>query len=530
MLEKGKTYIYASIGIGAILLFCSIFMFFMTTCSPLYLDDWHYCNIYPTHQHIESFSDVLKSQYAHYFGRNGRLIPHLIVQTFDGLFDKSVFNFCNSLIFSFFLYISARFIAIKKEYIIYVISLILFLILIGCQGFNEVFLWLSGSCNYLWSAVLAVLFFLVYFRPPATCCLSKGILLFLFGLIVGWTHEGLVLPLACGIVLDVALLRKKTDSFKTYLITGFLFGTALVFFSPGTYSRAIERSTVHSFIIQLEIYANSLWQLLTFSYFIWAVILFLLYNSFRDRKRMKEILCRYRVFLCAIFVSVVFCIIIRVPNYRTVFWLDFYCLFFLLIILRPYYLKMRKPLLLINGLSIVLMIYISNAGYKNLECVKVFEEKVINNEDGIVSIDQLKLNSYLNRFIVTPYYSEYSSFYKGYDPDYEQNMHIARYYNKKSLTFFPSKIAKKMKENPLAFNEFEISDDLPIYLKRVDEGEAISNMRIQYREETFFGNKKIKTKNLKEIDIITINNEHYAVINKMHLLPNGHIIKVTYDN
>ena len=51
------------------------------------------------HQLLESFGDVLVSQYNHYLGSNGRFIVHSIVQVCTGLLPLHIFPILNSVAF-----------------------------------------------------------------------------------------------------------------------------------------------------------------------------------------------------------------------------------------------------------------------------------------------------------------------------------------------------------------------------------------------------------------------------------------------
>lgn len=50
-------------------------------------------------QKILSTSDIIHSQYNHYFFVNGRTIPHIIEQGFAGILGKEWFNWINVLFF-----------------------------------------------------------------------------------------------------------------------------------------------------------------------------------------------------------------------------------------------------------------------------------------------------------------------------------------------------------------------------------------------------------------------------------------------
>ena len=94
------------IGIGAFLLIIGSLFYLMNMYTPICGDDYLY-SFYLTpvaaksffegasigfEQKISSFTDVIFSQYNHYFYVNGRTIPHILEQSFAGLWGENCFN------------------------------------------------------------------------------------------------------------------------------------------------------------------------------------------------------------------------------------------------------------------------------------------------------------------------------------------------------------------------------------------------------------------------------------------------------
>lgn len=92
------------IGIGAFLLIIGSLFYLMNMYTPICGDDYLY-SFYLTpvaaksffegasigfEQKISSFTDVIFSQYNHYFYVNGRTIPHILEQSFAGLWGENL--------------------------------------------------------------------------------------------------------------------------------------------------------------------------------------------------------------------------------------------------------------------------------------------------------------------------------------------------------------------------------------------------------------------------------------------------------
>lgn len=62
---------------------------------------------------VESFNDILKSQYYHYLFVNGRSIAHTLVQIFCGLLGHGWFAICNSLAYCALIFVTRRLVGAK---------------------------------------------------------------------------------------------------------------------------------------------------------------------------------------------------------------------------------------------------------------------------------------------------------------------------------------------------------------------------------------------------------------------------------
>lgn len=129
-------------------------------------DDYRYHFFYSSSQDnirwLSGIGDIPLSMWNHYNLWGGRIVAHSIVQFF-ALFDKSVFNIFNSLIYVvlgliLYLHIDRD---VKKWKPLFLI-LIYALIWLWIPQFGTSVLWMSGSCNYLWMSVLLLLFLLPY--------------------------------------------------------------------------------------------------------------------------------------------------------------------------------------------------------------------------------------------------------------------------------------------------------------------------------------------------------------------------------
>ncbi len=132
--------------------------------TPMLVDDYRYCfSFVKGRARMTSVGQLIPSMLAHYQSMNGRLITHGIVQLVLMKVPAAGFDLMNSAMFTllcFLLYDVTWGMKNRKQNVCFY--------LIGAAAvwafvpaFGQVFLWLDGSCNYLWPTTLLLL----YLRP-----------------------------------------------------------------------------------------------------------------------------------------------------------------------------------------------------------------------------------------------------------------------------------------------------------------------------------------------------------------------------
>ena len=326
------------IGIGAFLLIIGSLFYLMNMYTPICGDDYLY-SFYLTpvaaksffegasigfEQKISSFTDVIFSQYNHYFYVNGRTIPHILEQSFAGLWGENCFNLIN--VFAFLLlnmlviWISGKRNLTKFGYWVAAVFFIWFLL--PCPV--DLFLLMSGALNYTWSAVLCLAFLLVYTKVRQMERVNWGVafLLFLQGVISGWTHESLVIGIsgALFIIYCVQYNKRKPKSPEVALVAGFWLGTLLLCLSPAARGRA---SFDHPSI--WETFLLIIGELRAF-----YVLLFLLvYTFFREKRNnnnhtLRKFFYDNQLYFYVILIELVFSLVIGFRNVRQLFGIELF--------------------------------------------------------------------------------------------------------------------------------------------------------------------------------------------------------------
>ena len=225
---------------AAVLLAIFLLLLYCNLHTALVADDFQYCFSFADGSRISSVGQILPSMAAHRHVMNGRVFAHALVQLFL-LLPKGVFNVCNALAFTALVYLLARPCCVEEP-----CSALLLLAVFGCvwvlqPEFGQVFLWLDGSLNYLWCAVLCLLwlrpwadFFLTGREPGKT-----GQLAFVFcSFVVGAWSENSSVALVFMALLFLALgfFREKTapQPWQLASLAVFLAGFLYMMLAPAT--------------------------------------------------------------------------------------------------------------------------------------------------------------------------------------------------------------------------------------------------------------------------------------------------------
>ena len=222
-----------SLGVFLLLLYCNLH-------TDLVADDYRYCFSYADGSRITAVSQIFPSMSAHRVSMNGRVIAHFLVQLFL-MPPKMLFNIVNALLFLALVWLITDISGKESGK-----NALLFASVFGCMWllqpeFGQVFLWLDGSINYLWCAVLCF----VWLRPWTERFLSgrdpgKGtqLLFCLFSFVVGAYSENSTVALvfmALLFLLSAALWEKqKPVLWQIAALAAMLLGYLYLMLAPAT--------------------------------------------------------------------------------------------------------------------------------------------------------------------------------------------------------------------------------------------------------------------------------------------------------
>lgn len=447
----------------SLLFLLGMVFFFINVLTPLFSDDWHYGFIFKTSIHIQSMADVLKSQYIHYFIANGRFIPHFLLQSFDGLLNKSVFDIANALVFILFIHLlNLNFVEDKKLFFKSTAVIAFCITLLSC-GFTCSFLWMSGAFNYLWGFTLLLLFnYLFNHRVEGKYYYP---LLFLIGIICGWTNEAYITGYSCCILHLLYKSRNALCGSQIALSFGLFVGTTLLCLSPGSIHRSgISHSTfsIISFVWGL---ISSLTQMSNLRLFFVALLIVLLRKESRNH------------WLIALIIAFVFVLLTGHAADHSRFGIE---MFALIIILKfiDFRIISNRVSVIISLVTFLTMTAAVPLCYGNYKVFKRMERFVTNTSDGIIPFETTSTPLVLDRFII--HYDKGFSYNK---TDWF-NTNVAMYYGVQPLTFIQKELLDDIR-NGKKFDDFECPSKYLWYVREWESNDSIRSVKFKMSPSSY---------------------------------------------
>jgi hypothetical protein len=206
------------------------FVFNMLT--PVWLDDFVMSCVYngwyqPSERLLSSFSDIISSTYDMYHSWHGRSPVDFINYLFMYLGDKTIFNICNTIVYGIFIFLICYHItgSIKKiqTWFFLFINILLWVCI---PAWGQSLLWLTGSCNYLWTSAV-ILFFLIPFRKKVddssfSLNTVSSVLFFFVGILAGWSMENSAAGVCVLLIIYFIVKIVRKEKFSLFEIVGAL--------------------------------------------------------------------------------------------------------------------------------------------------------------------------------------------------------------------------------------------------------------------------------------------------------------------
>lgn len=231
-------------------------MYIFNKNIALLSDDYVYFYKWGTDVPCKDISDVLESQWTHYFTWGGRSIAHTLVQIFL-MYDGQLFDILNTIMYIILLnvlYLHIRgFRSISNVSLLTIlfVNLILFTLV---PAFGESCFWLTGACNYLWCPTIALSFLLLYraqYDHDENLVVNPVLLMLIFfgGVLAGWSNENVCLSLLSMEFIYIIINKKKNNKVYSWSVLGLLgtlTGSIFLLCAPGNFARMVATQVKYS--------------------------------------------------------------------------------------------------------------------------------------------------------------------------------------------------------------------------------------------------------------------------------------------
>lgn len=220
-----------------------LLMLYCNIKTPMLFDDYGYCFSFADGARIESVSQIFPSMAAHRLTMNGRVISHFLLQLFLML-PTMVFKVLNSLMFVAMLAIICKLAFLNKEHPVWFKTVTIFAVFAAIWVFQPVFgdafLWKAGSVNYLWTAVISLLYTYLCVASFCTGREPRGVVavtaFLLLSLIAGAYSETCAITTIVASFLFAAqtyfFKKRKPSKLMVASFTLLLIGFAFLLFAP----------------------------------------------------------------------------------------------------------------------------------------------------------------------------------------------------------------------------------------------------------------------------------------------------------
>ena len=192
-------------------------------------------------EYISSLSDVIESQYAHYFVSNGRIVAHTIVQLINPFLSRSVFALFNGLAYVLFVLLIIKLgLSLRNNSRTRTSSVFNHPLAVGFVAlmtqFSLMLKFTPSTAMYIWMYCLVLVYLdILLFNLPRSG--YWAFLLFPFAVIAGNAHESINIGLALGLAIYGIRNIKKLTINEYAMLIGFAFGVILIALSPTSQKR-----------------------------------------------------------------------------------------------------------------------------------------------------------------------------------------------------------------------------------------------------------------------------------------------------
>jgi hypothetical protein len=438
-------------------------------------------------QTIESIVDLFRSQWSHYLCVNGRTIVHLLAQFFFVFMPAGVLHCLNALLFVVLLHGCSELLGGKER--LFTTMIMSFLLFTVFSGFRSAMLWGLGALNYLWVLVVTIAFLLLMKEAKR----SRYVWLAPLGLLVGWGHEGLSLPISVGfmgyLILGVRRVKNggghDTAVNSTAFMVFYMAGTALCLLSPGIWGRTGAAVSMVSRMVSGAI--NCVENV----HITWLLLITLVIMWKQEQRLLAEHLSKWRFVYLALLASLGIVVLCGTTLERVAFFTDFIAMLLWVDLMQQSLSAVwKRRLQIICGLLLIVSFVPAYVLRKENEKNWILAEQQMKEQGKEMISVELPVNGenaltdyFRNHYVNTSFEFGYYSCYMGFDSHDSNVRCAARMYGKEKFIFLPADVAERMAHDSIAYRKYELDKSKNLYVWQLPRGRKVNTVRFILNDE-----------------------------------------------
>ncbi|MCF0205379.1 MAG: hypothetical protein HUK12_08875, partial [Muribaculaceae bacterium] len=205
-------------------------------------------------------------------------MAHTIVQIFAALLGKHVFAICNGLVYCLLVCLIMRVARVSWRNPLALLTTIGLCLL----GFVEKYV-PSTFVSYFYMTALVLAWLLVLRKMQWKFSIPMALLLFVFSILVGNSHEAFSIPISVALFVFLILYRREWNAMQVVMVVGFWSGIIVTSLSPGT-SRRMDK------IVDFDVLSSILYFLLSVRCF-YVLLATLAVLRWKKLVSIRQIIC-----------------------------------------------------------------------------------------------------------------------------------------------------------------------------------------------------------------------------------------------
>ena len=430
---------------------------------------------------IRTLGDIVESMTNHWFTHNGRIVISTLESLFIGILGKPLFNVFNALIFCVTIGFFLSLCGYKRRGQWSWLVMLLFLTLI--PAFNEVFLWFSGSFNYLWTAFFVLGFLLLLRRFQNDRLSAKHWLLMPVAFICGCTHEVMTLPVSMALGLYLLLhIRRIWGQAVLPLMLAFMLGTAMNILAPATFVRAEADDVVDvvgGIVEKIKSFVVSLSRLRVF----WLFLLMAVVAFIHNKKKAISFVKSERWLLLITMFSLLVILLSGMANGRVRFGTEFFSLMLIMCLVKDFLHRYERPVqIAVFGVCVLLLVPIFYYQKINNDNFRKCQPQLESKGQLVVLTPTDSIPNFWRQYLVNHVaFGDQYAYYLACDKEKTMVRYMSALHGKRGMFYFPEALYNDIQGNPSDYQDFKTISHTNLFVKRV-ESEEIPDVTFELGE------------------------------------------------